>query len=88
MEFDEERTLENAPPGGLLSILVTVELEPANAGCRIYGKRPGGIVDYVEVHGSGSVELPFENPEIGIKYLPGLKRVVRISTHGWRDARR
>lgn len=77
-----------APPGGVLSaIYVTVEIEPADAGCLIYGWMPDGNLGYVEVRGSlTDVDLPFAHPEVYLKYLGGLQSI-QVSTRGFADSK-
>jgi len=78
----------SAPTGGVLStIMVTVEIEPKDAGCLIYGTMPNGSMGYVEIRGPrAEVDLPFAHPKIYLKYVGGLTNI-RISTRGWSDAR-
>ena len=86
--YDQEATL-SAPPGGILAaIMVTVEIEPADAGCLIYGFLADGSMGQVEVRGARTeLELPFAEPKIYVKYLGGLKNL-RILTRCWRDSGR
>lgn len=83
--YDLETTL-SAPTGGVLqSIAVTVEIEPASAGCLIYGYRPDGDMGCIEVRGARTeIDLPFSGPKIYIKYLLGLKNI-KVHTRGWKD---
>jgi hypothetical protein len=85
----ELETELSAPTGGVLSaIMVTVEIEPKDAGCLIYGTLKNGDLGYVEVRGpKADVELPFSHPKIYVKYVGGLTNL-RISTRGWRDSAR
>lgn len=85
IKYDLEADL-SAPPGGVLkSILVTVELEPKDAGCLIYGTMADGNMSYVEVRGAKSeIELPFAHPHIYVKYLSELENI-KISTRGWKN---
>lgn len=79
----------SAPTGGILSaIFVTVDIEPKDAGCLIYGTLPDGNIGYVEIRGpKADVDLPFSHPKVYVKYLRGLTNI-RISTRGWRDSER
>jgi hypothetical protein len=73
-------------PGGvpLNGIAVTVEIEPASAGCIIYGYSKDGNIQPVHVTGAQTeLELPFAQPQIYVKYLLGLK-TIKIHTRGWR----
>ena len=85
--YDLESTL-SAPEGVVLkSIAVTIELEPASAGCLIYGWQKNGDMAFVEVRGERSeIDLPFCQPKVYVKYLLGLKNI-RIYTRGWREDR-
>jgi len=82
--YDLESTL-SAPDGGVLkSIAVTVEIEPASAGCLIYGWQKDGNMGCVEVRGARTeLDLPFCQPKILVKYLLGLKNL-KIQTRGFR----
>lgn len=77
-----------APPGGVLSAIhVTVEIEPKDAGCLIYGWMPDQNLGYIQVSGGKTnIDLPFAHPEIYVKYLGNLQNI-RISTRGFSDAR-
>lgn len=88
IEYNLKTTL-SAPDGGVLkSITVSVDIEPKDSGCLIYGWLSNGKLDCIEVLGGKTrVELPFCKPEVFVKYLPGLKTIT-ILTHGWRDALR
>ncbi len=83
----ELETELSAPTGGVLSaILVTVEIEPKDSGCLIYGTLRDGNIGHIEVRGpKADVELPFAHPKIYVKYLKGLTNI-RISTRGWKDS--
>lgn len=84
--YDQKVTL-TAPTGGVTSaIQVTVEVEPSDAGCLIYGWTPDRNLGYIEVTGSGDVELPFAHPEIYVKYLKGLQNI-KLWTRGYTDSR-
>lgn len=85
--YNEKASL-SAPTGGVLTaIMVTVEIEPKDAGCLIYGWMPDGSLGHVEVSGgSVEVDLPFAHPEIYMKYLGGLQKI-QVSTRGWKDSR-
>ena len=86
--YNELFNLDRVPTGGIASAIhVTVEIEPADAGCLIYGWMPDGNLGYIEVRGSRTdVDLPFAHPEIYVKYLGGLQNF-RISTRGYTDSR-
>jgi hypothetical protein len=87
IRYDRETTL-NAPDGVLLtSISVTVELDPPDSGCLIYGTLRDGNMGCIEVRGARSeIDLPFANPKIYVKYLKGLSSF-QISTRSFRDPR-
>jgi hypothetical protein len=78
-----------APTGGVLrSIFVTVEIEPANAGCLIYGMAADGSVACVEATGAKTdIELPFAHPHVYLKYSDGLTDI-KISTRSYVDRER
>lgn len=86
--YNEEIDL-SAPTGGVLTaIFVAIDIEPRDAGCLIYGTRPNGDIQPVEVRGPHpELELPFAHPKIHVKYLRGLTKL-SISTLGWRDSAR
>lgn len=49
--YDAEIDL-TAPTGGVLSaIFVTVEIEPNDGACLIYGTKPDGNMGYLQVNG-------------------------------------
>lgn len=85
--YNEEATLTAPDSIPLAGIAVTVEIEPADSGCLIYGWMLDGNIGCVEVRGvKTDLELPFAKPTIYMKYLFGLTSI-RISTRGWREAR-
>lgn len=86
--YNELFNLKNVPTGGVASAIhVTVEIEPADASCLIYGWMPDKNLGYVHVNGGQTnIDLPFAHPEIYVKYLGGLQNF-RISTHGYSDSR-
>ena len=64
--------------------MVTVTLDPPDAGILIYGWLADGNLGSVEIRrGSSDVDLPFVQPKIYIKYLKGLKHL-NIATRGFR----
>jgi hypothetical protein len=87
IKYNLETTLTVPPDCPLSAILVTVEIDPAEAGCLIYGRLSNGDLGYIEVRGSKSdVELPFVDPKVYVAYLRGLQSL-RISPRGWKEAR-
>lgn len=84
--YDYETTLA-APDGGVLkAIFISIEVEPKDSGCFIYGWQADGNMGYVEIRGSSArIDLPFARPQIFVKYLAGLKKL-SISTLGWKDS--
>jgi hypothetical protein len=88
VKYDRELYLM-APTGGVLkSILVTVEIEPEDAGCLIYGTAADGSTSFVEATGAKTdIELPFAHPRIYLKYSDGT-RSVQIATKSYKEAAR
>lgn len=85
--YNKEASL-TVPSGGVLAaILVSVTVEPADAGCLIYGWQPDGKLGCVEVMGSQErVELPFAHPQVFLKYIGALESI-QIHTLGWQEDR-
>lgn len=86
LPYDQDLVLD-APSGGIFdTVRVAIEFDPPTAGCTIFGWDEEGGTTQITVTGSApSVDLPFCQPQIFVKFLPGLKSV-RIRTLDWHEA--
>jgi hypothetical protein len=86
LPYDLDLVLD-APSGGIFdSVRVAVDLEPAESGCVIFGWDEDGGTRQIEVSGSTpSIDLPFCQPQIFIKFMPGLKGV-KVRLLDWHEA--
>jgi hypothetical protein len=76
LPYDLDMILD-APSGGIFDrVRVAIEMEPASAACVIFGWDEDGGTTQIEVTGpTPSIDLPFCQPQIFIKFLAGLTRI-------------
>jgi hypothetical protein len=72
-------------PEGVNSYFVAVKMSPKDGACIVYGYDREGDIQPIEIHGSiEKLELPYCNPKIWIRYLPGLESF-EMTLVGWKD---
>ena len=85
---DRDITLPIPADVTFVSVALTVEIEPADAGCLIYGWQDDGDLGFAEVRGpKAEIEFPMVKRDIFVKFLGGLQKL-SISVRGRKEADR